>query len=230
MSSSWEAGQLVFRPSERLHPGTRYTISVIGSHDLTGNVIGGKGNFSFIVQPGAQVTKTLPEAGRSRCRARDGRALVQPADGRRRHERGLRLDRHRHRRAGRRQPRLERRRHPAGLHARHRPSPVAASTSSPSTAAPGTPTGTGRGSPRRSPPRPPRRSRSRARRRHVRTAPVVRAGRSGDEPGRLRAEPGQRRHGPPTASRRSCWTPASRRPPRRTRGTRRATATSATPV
>ncbi len=59
---AWEAGQLVFRPSERLHPGTRYTISVIGSHDMTGNVIGGKGNFSFIVQPGAQVTKSQPEA------------------------------------------------------------------------------------------------------------------------------------------------------------------------
>ena len=57
----WDAGQLVFRPSERLRPGTRYTISVIGSHDRTGNVIGGKGNFSFIVQPGAQVTKTQPE-------------------------------------------------------------------------------------------------------------------------------------------------------------------------
>ncbi|HYI66517.1 MAG TPA: Ig-like domain-containing protein, partial [Candidatus Limnocylindrales bacterium] len=58
----WEGGQLVFRPSERLRPGTRYTISVIGSHDRTGNVLGGKGNFSFIVQPGAQVTKTQPEA------------------------------------------------------------------------------------------------------------------------------------------------------------------------
>ena len=58
---SWEAGELIFRPSERLVPGTRYTISVIGSHDRTGNVIGGKGNFSFIVQPGAQVTQTLPE-------------------------------------------------------------------------------------------------------------------------------------------------------------------------
>ena len=59
---AWEAGKLVFRPSERLQPGTRYTISVIGSHDRTGNVIGGKGNFSFIVQPGAQVTKTQPDA------------------------------------------------------------------------------------------------------------------------------------------------------------------------
>jgi uncharacterized protein YkwD len=59
---SWEDNQLVFRPAERLVPGTRYTISVIGSHDRAGNVIGGKANFSFIVQPGAQVTKTQPEA------------------------------------------------------------------------------------------------------------------------------------------------------------------------
>lgn len=59
---AWDDGKLVFRPAERLVPGTRYTISVIGSHDRTGNVIGGKANFSFIVQPGAQVTKTQPEA------------------------------------------------------------------------------------------------------------------------------------------------------------------------
>lgn len=59
---AWDDGKLVFRPAERLVPGTRYTISLIGSHDRTGNVIGGKGNFSFIVQPGAQVTKTQPEA------------------------------------------------------------------------------------------------------------------------------------------------------------------------
>ena len=61
----WEARDLVFRPSERLEPGTRYTVSVIGSHSLTGNVLGGKGNFSFIVQQGAQVTKTQPETGAS---------------------------------------------------------------------------------------------------------------------------------------------------------------------
>ncbi|MGH2381438.1 MAG: Ig-like domain-containing protein [Candidatus Limnocylindria bacterium] len=59
---SWENGELVFSPSERLEPGSRYTISVIGSHDRTGNPIGGKANFSFIVQPGAQVTKTQPDA------------------------------------------------------------------------------------------------------------------------------------------------------------------------
>jgi uncharacterized protein YkwD len=62
---SWVGNDLVFSPSARLTPGTRYTISVIGSHDRAGNVIGGKGNFSFIVQPGAQVTKTQPEADTS---------------------------------------------------------------------------------------------------------------------------------------------------------------------
>lgn len=58
---SWNGDDLVFAPSGRLEPGSRYTISLIGSHDLVGNPIGGKANFSFIVQPGAQVTKTQPE-------------------------------------------------------------------------------------------------------------------------------------------------------------------------
>ena len=56
-----ERGDLVFTPSERLVPGARYTISVIGAHDAEGNVLGGKGNFSFIVRQGAQLTQTLPE-------------------------------------------------------------------------------------------------------------------------------------------------------------------------
>ena len=59
---AWEGAQLVFTPSERLTPGARYTISVIGAHNASGDVLGGKGNFSFIVQPGAQVTTTTPEA------------------------------------------------------------------------------------------------------------------------------------------------------------------------
>ncbi len=61
-SLSWKRGSLVFTPSERLEPGTRYTISVIGSHDLHGNALGGEGNFSFIVQNSAQLTKTGPKA------------------------------------------------------------------------------------------------------------------------------------------------------------------------
>jgi uncharacterized protein YkwD len=58
---TWSGNDLVFHPVERLEPGSRYTISVVGSHDANGNPIGGKGNFSFIVQSGAQVTKTEPE-------------------------------------------------------------------------------------------------------------------------------------------------------------------------
>lgn len=59
---SWDGGDLVFTPSQRLTPGARYTISVIGSHDQAGNPLGGKGNFSFIVHAGAQVTQTSPVA------------------------------------------------------------------------------------------------------------------------------------------------------------------------
>jgi uncharacterized protein YkwD len=61
-SLTWKRGSLVFTPTERLHPGTRYTISVIGAHDLNGNALGGTGNFSFIVQSSAQLTKTTPAA------------------------------------------------------------------------------------------------------------------------------------------------------------------------
>jgi uncharacterized protein YkwD len=59
---SWSDGHLVFTPTGRLEPGARYSISVIGAHDLAGNVLGGEGNFSFLVQPGAQLTKTRPKA------------------------------------------------------------------------------------------------------------------------------------------------------------------------
>jgi uncharacterized protein YkwD len=58
---SWTGGDLVFTPAERLTPGGRYTISLVGAHDRLGNVIGGKTNFSFVVQAGAQITKTTPE-------------------------------------------------------------------------------------------------------------------------------------------------------------------------
>ena len=61
-SLNWDRGSLVFTPRERLEPGTRYTISVIGSHDKRGNALGGEGNFSFVVQPSAQLTKTGPAA------------------------------------------------------------------------------------------------------------------------------------------------------------------------
>ncbi len=59
---SWEDSTLVFRPTERLEPGARYTVSVIGAHDVSGNLLRGKANFSFLVQEGAQLTRTAPEA------------------------------------------------------------------------------------------------------------------------------------------------------------------------
>lgn len=58
---SWQGDELVFTPSERLEPGGRYTVSLIGAHDRAGNVLGGKANFSFIVNAGAQLTRTTPE-------------------------------------------------------------------------------------------------------------------------------------------------------------------------
>jgi uncharacterized protein YkwD len=58
---SWEGSDLVFAPTGRLEPGARYSISVTGAHDVNGNVLDGKANFSFVVQSGAQVTKTAPE-------------------------------------------------------------------------------------------------------------------------------------------------------------------------
>jgi uncharacterized protein YkwD len=58
---SWKGGTLVFEPTERLVPGSRYTVSVIGAHDFSGNLLGGKANFSFVVQEGAQLTKTAPD-------------------------------------------------------------------------------------------------------------------------------------------------------------------------
>ena len=59
-SLTWKGGSVVFTPSDRLRAGTRYTISVIGAHDLNGNALGGEGNFSFIVQSSAQLVKTDP--------------------------------------------------------------------------------------------------------------------------------------------------------------------------
>ncbi|HEY8170817.1 MAG TPA: Ig-like domain-containing protein [Candidatus Limnocylindria bacterium] len=58
---SWVAGSLTFTPSERLKAGMRYTISLAGAHDTQGNVLGSTDRFSFVVQDGAQLTKTTPD-------------------------------------------------------------------------------------------------------------------------------------------------------------------------
>lgn len=58
---TWRGTNLVFTPTERLAAGSRYTISVVGAHDALGNPLGGKANFSFTVQAGAQIIKTRPK-------------------------------------------------------------------------------------------------------------------------------------------------------------------------
>ena len=60
---AWREGDMVFTPTERLQPGARYTVSLVGAHDVVGNELGGKGTFSFTVKSGAQLTTTDPKLG-----------------------------------------------------------------------------------------------------------------------------------------------------------------------
>lgn len=60
---SWSGNSLVFEPSERLEPGARYAVSVIGARDLRGNRLGGDASFSFTTREGAQVVKVVPADG-----------------------------------------------------------------------------------------------------------------------------------------------------------------------
>jgi uncharacterized protein YkwD len=60
---SWSGRDLIFTPAERLQPGGRYTISLAGAHDRTGNELGGKANFSFLVRAAPEVIHTSPSLG-----------------------------------------------------------------------------------------------------------------------------------------------------------------------
>ena len=58
-----QAGSLVFEPTQRLKPGARYAVSVVGARDERGNPLGGDVSFSFTTRAGAQVTKVAPPNG-----------------------------------------------------------------------------------------------------------------------------------------------------------------------
>jgi uncharacterized protein YkwD len=60
---TWTGNSLVFVPSERLEPGARYAVSVVGAHDERGNRLGGDVSFSFTTREGAQVVKVSPANG-----------------------------------------------------------------------------------------------------------------------------------------------------------------------
>ena len=60
---SWAGNALIFTPTERLEPGARYAVSVVGAHDQRGNRLAGDVSFSFTTRSGAQVVKVSPANG-----------------------------------------------------------------------------------------------------------------------------------------------------------------------
>jgi uncharacterized protein YkwD len=80
-SLSWEGTSLTFTPSERLQPDSRYSVSVIGAHDVRGNRLGGDAAFSFTTRVGAQVVRVSPANGAKNVA--DGKVVLwfsQPMD------------------------------------------------------------------------------------------------------------------------------------------------------
>jgi uncharacterized protein YkwD len=59
-SFSWNADEVTFTPSDRLKPGTRYAVSVVGAHDLQGNRLGGDLAFSFTTRSDAELVRFTP--------------------------------------------------------------------------------------------------------------------------------------------------------------------------
>jgi uncharacterized protein YkwD len=60
---SWSGDALVFTPTQRLEPGARYSVSLVGAHDARGNRLAGDISFSFTTRAGAQVVKLSPANG-----------------------------------------------------------------------------------------------------------------------------------------------------------------------
>jgi uncharacterized protein YkwD len=60
-SFSWEGNQLAFEPKERLKPGTRYAVSVVGAHDQQGNRLAGDVSFSFTTRGDAELVSFTPD-------------------------------------------------------------------------------------------------------------------------------------------------------------------------
>jgi uncharacterized protein YkwD len=60
---SWSGDALVFTPRQRLKPGARYAVSLVGARDERGNALGGDLSFSFSTRKGAQIVKIAPRDG-----------------------------------------------------------------------------------------------------------------------------------------------------------------------
>jgi uncharacterized protein YkwD len=69
-SFSWVANELTFTPRDRLEPGTRYAVSVVGAHDLQGNRLDGDVSFSFTTRTDAELVSFTPDRHASDVTAR----------------------------------------------------------------------------------------------------------------------------------------------------------------
>jgi uncharacterized protein YkwD len=69
-SFSWDGNDLTFAPSDRLKPGTRYAVSVVGAHDEQGNRLAGDVSFSFTTRNDAQLVSFTPDRREANVTAR----------------------------------------------------------------------------------------------------------------------------------------------------------------
>jgi uncharacterized protein YkwD len=77
----WDGNTLIFTPIERLVPGARYAVSLVGVHDRIGNPLGGDGSFSFTTRPGAQLVQSKPKTNATGVTSREiGLWFSQPVD------------------------------------------------------------------------------------------------------------------------------------------------------
>jgi uncharacterized protein YkwD len=67
---AWDGNELTFTPRDRLDPGTRYAVSVVGAHDLQGNRLGGDVSFSFTTRTDAELVSYTPDRHASGVMAR----------------------------------------------------------------------------------------------------------------------------------------------------------------
>jgi uncharacterized protein YkwD len=59
-SFAWDGDGVTFTPTDRLRPGKRYAVSVVGAHDQQGNRLGGDVGFSFTTHSDAELVRLTP--------------------------------------------------------------------------------------------------------------------------------------------------------------------------
>jgi len=62
-SFTWDGTSLAFTPSQRLKPGSRYAVSLVGARDAAGNPLSGDTSFSLTTYAATRVVKVVPADG-----------------------------------------------------------------------------------------------------------------------------------------------------------------------